>query len=424
MKFLKSNNVSNKLVRTPILLLGFITLGLFSCSDDDNDVTMATDEQEAESGFIFAYRFQTDQGRVWYMSAHPEIPSEPDVENSVELGFNAQIYSYRENVFTWNGDASAMTKWEVDRTTFEIRPVAVLSFAQTGISGGYLGPPVFISETRAYYTLLLEGAIVEWNPSTMEIIEAHQVEPNPLGPLVPVQFTSEWWKYIRNDKLIMPIAYNELAECCDFDNPNGAMVAVFDLNTKTIEYIQDDRLLVSEDNFILDENDDMYVVPGWSFFVREYFDVDTTNLPNQFSMLKFNDDGTFDPNFEINFEEIFPSERIQVSHIFGNSVVVNYYDTSYTLPPNWDDRFSLFDQEVKWATVDLTTKEVQPFNAFDNYNFVIEWTEIDGVSYFLAGGDETIDFIRQDGPNNFQVAVTGVNGAQPRHLARLWGPGE
>lgn len=419
MKFLKSNNVSDKSVWTSILLLGFVTIviGLFSCSDDNEDVI--TDGTESESGFLYSYRFETDQGRLWYMSAHPEIPAEPDVENSVELGFNADIYSYGEHVYTWNGDASTITKWKVDKATFEITPVGLLSFARTGLSG-FAPFPLFISETRAFTTWLNEGIVIEWNPSAMEIIENYNVEPNPVVNLVPTGFTDDLSKYLRNNKLFMPIRYNELSECCDFDDTDGAIVGVLDLNTKTIEYVRDNRLLATDGFFAVDENDNLYAKPRFTYWVKEYFDVDTTTLPNQFTLLKFNDDGTFDPNFELNLEELIPSENIEVSFVFENKVVITYTDTTYTLPPNWDDRLTLFDQDIFGASIDLTTREVRPFTAFDNYLFIIPWTVIDGTQYFLAFKDSEALIVRQDALEEY-TEVSRISNGSFRTIARLWG---
>ncbi|MEM0940802.1 MAG: hypothetical protein AAGI25_13565 [Bacteroidota bacterium] len=224
MKFSKPKNKKQALLY--MLFIGAISFGILSCGGDDNN-DLNLEGEEAESAWIYAYRTSTPQGRVYYMSAHEEIPSESNVSEAIELGLNSRIYSFGENPYTWNGNAATITKWDIDKTTLELSPRGILSFASTGISGN-AGPPVFLSETQAFSAFLKEGVIVEWNPTDMEVTQTFEVAPIP-ELSVELTFYSEWEKYLlANGKILMPVHFRIPVVCCDWYDTPGAMVAVFD----------------------------------------------------------------------------------------------------------------------------------------------------------------------------------------------------
>ena len=178
-----------------ILSIVFFLVGTTSCKEDDG-VEM-DEKQEAMSAWILGYRTETPQGNVYYLEAHEDVPSKTNSANAVELGLNSRIYSYGEHAYTWNGDAATITKWEVEKTTLELSPAGIISFASVGVSGN-IAEPAFISETSAYTTRLSEGIVVEWNPSTMEIIQVYDVDPFPeLGGNSDLLF--EFSKKIRKE---------------------------------------------------------------------------------------------------------------------------------------------------------------------------------------------------------------------------------
>ncbi|MEM6737789.1 MAG: hypothetical protein AAF620_17145 [Bacteroidota bacterium] len=412
------NRINKRQLWATMLLIVAISIGIFSCSEDDNTDTNI-DEVEAESGFLYSYRLETPQGRVYYMSANPEIPSEANPSESFELGFNSRIYSYGEHPYTWNGDATTMTKWEVDKSTFEFSTIGIVSFAATGIDGNDVGPPLFVSETQAFFTFLREGVIVEWNPSTMEITETYNVEPNPIASFAAEGTIKEWTKYLHDNKLLMPIRFWD-DQCCEHEHEGGAMVAVFDLTTKTLEYIQDDRLLGTEDLFVVDENDNIYVVPNSANGFLEYFNVDAFTIPSPWTVLRFNQNGTFDQDFKLNLEEIIPSKLMQVSFVYDNKLVLTYRDLSYTFPSNFDDRWDIYSAEAFSVSIDLTTKEVQPFASFNSYQWSVFWFKMDDINHFMAEDDSGNQYIlRQDSFNDF-TEVTRMSGGSFRTIARLW----
>jgi len=397
-----------------LLLIAMAMLSITSCNKDDDDINPGGGEA-AKSAWLIGYRINTPQGSVKYMEVHEDIPTENNIAEAVELGFNARVYSYGGHPYTWNGDVATITKWDVDKTTLDLTPSAILSFASTAISGN-VGPPIFLSETQAFTSRLSEGVIIEWNPSTMEISKVHNVDPLP--DLGGGDFSmNEWAKYSgSNGKIIMPVTVKAPNNCCEssyLPQPAGAMVAVFDPASSTIQYNRDDRLYANWDRLLQDPvTGGFHLPPGWAnSFIDPYFD--TTGLPNRWSVLKINQDGSFDPDFNFDLTEVIGISQYQTGvFVFDNQFVMTYIDTAdYEHPSSWGNRWDVFSEgpssKTKQIVIDMDTKEVSPFTAFSEYDGVFLENTIDDVSYFNAGksaGGQ--DLLRQNGVNDYIVTMT------------------
>ncbi|MEM1408801.1 MAG: hypothetical protein AAGG59_18600, partial [Bacteroidota bacterium] len=227
MEFLKLiKRINEKQAWKTLLLIATISFGAVSCGDDDDSDDEVVIAEEAEAGWLIGYRTSTPQGLIWYMEVNEELPAETDQSNAVEIGLNGDIFTFNGGVWTWNGDAATITKWEVDRSTLEFSVTGLLSLASSGISGN--APNVFFSDTQAFVSFLAEGLVVEWNPSTMEIIKVHEVDPLPdLG--ASFGFYTEQVIYATSDgKIMMPIVFSTPNSTSEFPNPAGAMMAIFD----------------------------------------------------------------------------------------------------------------------------------------------------------------------------------------------------
>lgn len=412
-----------------MLLMGIISTGIVSCSDDnDSDVTPDPGEgQEVESAWLYVTGVNTPQGFVRYMEIHEEIPARSNVAEAVELGLNSRAFFFGEHPYTWNGNAAVMTKWKVDRNTLELTVDGVLSFASAGITGD-VGEPAFLSETQSYFANLKEGVVLEWNPNTMEITETFNVTPLP-DPGGEVFFFGNVGKYVVNGKIFMPFEYTGPATCCNYFAPNGggAVVAVFDPATGTVEYVQDKRALAANNVFTLDDQGNRYVGPLFeNFLVEPYFNVDMSTLPSTTNLIKFNDDGTFDPNFEFDFAEVIPNAKLlsPSALIFDNQILVFYLDSSFIFNPDYEDRYSIPFTSYKTGLVDLNTKELKPSetNQFGPLS-PNTWAIVDGTVYFLTFGEEVngeapMLLLTRNSANNY-TKVSEHFGGSIRLVAKL-----
>ncbi|MEM8506996.1 MAG: hypothetical protein AAF717_04165 [Bacteroidota bacterium] len=418
---------------------------LYSCSDDDNGttpeeppVTMEDDDpvsmdddtppvEELESGWLIGYRTRTPQGLIWYMEVNEELPAETDQASAVELGFNSQIFTTDDGIWTWNGDASTITSWEVDRTNLEFSVNGLLSIAATGISGRRVAN-IFFSETRAFITQLAEGTVVEWNPSTMEIITIHNVDPLPdLG--ATFAFYTEQVIYPTSDgKIMIPIVFAP-GNCCDtseLPNPPGAMMAIFDPESGTVVYNRDERTIANHSTLMPDPTDgSFYMVPNFAnSFWDPYFDL--TGQPVPYGVLRINPDGSFDPDFFVDLTDFVDITFLRSQFfVFDKKFVLSYLDAAdYEHPPSFDDRFAAFGLTAELIVVDLVTGEVTDFEGFNGSGFdaAIFLDTVEGVNYFSGfnAATEQGGLLIQNGTEAL-TTVTVHNGNNDfQAIARLW----
>ncbi|MEM9721244.1 MAG: hypothetical protein AAGA10_18420 [Bacteroidota bacterium] len=423
------NLINKKRAWASMLLIGLISFGIFSCSDDDS-TEVNPDGEEAETGWLTGYFTATPQGRLYYMEANENIPDETNISNAVELGFGARILSFGEHPYTWNDDAGTLTKWTVDRTTLEFSVEGIVSFASKGISGNIGLTIVIASETEGYVQDIFEGQIVEFNPSLMEITQVINFDLPPINdPTNGFYFMNDPVFIPETQKILYGISYFPTG-CCEYDGPNGLIVGVFDIGSKTMEYKQDDRL-VSAEALIPDGSGDVYAVPGGAVpLIGQYMNFDTSVISTEPNILRIDENGNFDPSFSFNLQSVLPTQFARPIEIAsGNLVPFSYPDsTIWQWAENWNDRFSgvPFNDFIP-VTVDIVSGEVTPFTAFDQYQYASFNHTTNGVDFTVAGTfaqpDENIEEVswvlrREDGFNYTQL-TRHVGGSMQR-MAQLW----
>ena len=145
---MNKNNIEKSTFSSRLTLLTItLTFTFFACNDDDHP---EQNLEEVETATLLSLRTEGADGRIYYMAVYEEIPNEPDLSTMVELGPGFRVYAFGENPYTWDGNASNLTKWNVDRTNLNVSEAEVMSLAGLGISGD-LGPPAFFSDEQAYF---------------------------------------------------------------------------------------------------------------------------------------------------------------------------------------------------------------------------------------------------------------------------------
>lgn len=420
------NNCLNKvtmnkqmLKKTRSWMLALLVLSMAACNDD-NDGDINLDDQEVESAVLLSLRTQSPSGVVYYMNVFEDFPEEVQVNNLIELGEDIRVHSFGEHPYVWNGDASTMTKWNVDKTDLSLSQASVMSLAGVGISGDF-GPPVFSSETQAYFFALTEGKVVEFNPTEMTITNTHEVTPITFSGLANGAWYDVWDKYVSGDKVIMSIGFYPGS---NWDIPSGATTAVFDITTNSVTYNTDERLLAGYETMVVDESGTIYQYPSYEAGAAKHYG-NHTDAPSTFTMLKVNADGTYDPSFMYDFSTVLNSININtVQFIFDNQAVVHHTtETSWPDDPEgrWD--FSNLDQS-KFVIVDMNDNTVSDFTALDKYRSTGYNNIIDGSIHINArvvddNGNITGYLLRQNAIDNYTEVAKFVGGPI-RYSARLW----
>ena len=414
-----------KMIRI-LSFFGFmITLGVFfsACSDDngstDPDPNPDSVEPEATSAWLYDYYLSTPEGRIHYMDAVEELPSNVDVDGSVELGLNARTYAIGENVYTLSPSAGTLTRWDVDRTTLEISPSGLISYASTGAGNGSADRAVFYSETQAYLPNFTEGVIVEIDPTEMRITKVHNIPPVLDAPIDGV-FVSQSEGDVIHDKVICTLEVS-MNQCCEYNvPPGGAIVAVLDPASSAFQYNKDQRSLASDRIVLYDENGTGYVQPSRNNGFMGQYHNGVPSGPGLFTLLKLDENGNFDSDFNVDLSEGSSINWYgRAATIFDNKVILTY--ANFEWPDSWDERWSFYGDETAFNTIslDLETKEVRPFTIFDDFIEVLYINTIDGTNYFTGFGADSSKILRQNGFEDYTEVLINAGGGILT-LEKLW----
>lgn len=406
-------------------LIGAISVGTMSCGDDDEPATMIDPPvEEAEAGWFMGYRTRVPQGRIWYMEVNESLPSETNQANAVEIGLNADIFTFGGGVWTWNGDAATITKWAVDRTTLEFSVTGLLSLASSGITGN--APNIFFSESRAFVSFLADGLVVEWNPEAMEIITIHEVDPLPDLEASFGFYTEQTLYRTSDDKVMMPIVFSTPNTVAEFPNPPGAMLAIFDPATGTVEYVRDSRTIANHSTLMEDPVDgSFYMVPNFSnSYWEPYFDL--TNQPAPYGILRITPEGTIDPDFFVDITEFVDIAFLRSQFfVYDQKFVFSYLDEAdYQHPESYADRFASFGRTADLIILDMVTGEVMDFAGFNGSGFDAAFflDTVDGVNYFSGFNAATAQggLLIQNGTDALTTVTTHDGNNDFQAIAKLW----
>ena len=203
----------------------------------------------------------------------------------------------------------------------------------------------------------------------MTITEVIQVEPMDQFQYGELIFTGEI--HVVGDNLIIPIRQYPPEICCDIDASNiGALVAVFDTNSKTVQYNVDNRLTSTPNYVRIDRDGTIYAVPiRENGFTNHYYNL-PADAPSPHLVLKLNQDGTFDTDYSFDLDAALNNniEFIEsVVAVLDNKLILQYYDSRDVdlddVP--FSERYDSRSVGTRSVVVDLSTGEVNDFEAFE-----------------------------------------------------------
>ncbi|MEM6738292.1 MAG: hypothetical protein AAF620_19710 [Bacteroidota bacterium] len=427
MKTFNSKNLSKtsrKWAWMTMLLIGVTSVGITSCSEDDNSEITTVDEVEAESAFLQVYQNSTPGGRITYIRVTETIPEIADITQSIELGTEITIKTFGGQIFAVNPDASTITKWVVDKSSLELSVASVLSFASSGISS--TRSLTFASETQAFLFDVVEGVLLELNPESMEITKTHDIGSALPGGSDGMRIGVNEGFLLNSGKVVWSVSYVADNGCCINPIPeNVPSVGVFDPTTDQFTYKYDDRLY-GGGSASVNDNGTVYISPN-AYIAMNYHYFNILGEPRYYT-LRLDDNGDFDTSFEFELTEVIDIDYggyLVAKN--GDEILVDYYDIDEWAEA-WDDRWNWWGNSLydKASVINLETKEVAPFTGFDNYsnggNFI---NNIDGVNYF--GGYNWIDnvgwesdLLKQESFESFTVVTKGSAGVSIGDFVKLW----
>ena len=429
----------NTLARLSLATLAMTAVALSPGCGDDGDVTEQPSPNggggnggggttNPETAWLVGFRTEGPEGRTNYMTVEETIPSEPDFDTVVELGMGqVQIRDFNGVPYTYNEEQAELTRWNVDRHDLSLSPGPTLSLTGVGVTGN-IGLPVFFSDTQAFFFPLRAGAIIEFNPTAMEIVQVIDVEPlvyegvlNGMPASPDGVFYTVFNAYVSGERVLLPIIAGDRE---NWTLQGEAEIAVFTPATGELVYHEDDRLAGSRHTLHVDPEGRFYqATHPYLSAALEYGEHVVTSLGSLGGLLRVQPDGTYDPDFLVDLMGVLDAKTINSVPFFlpDGRALVSYLPSTVEWPADPQD---MFNTPPSTAAVDLETGAWEAFDAFDGFMFFGLEGIFDGTNYLFAAeraSDGSIDglLLRQDGPTE-ATRLFSVTGGEFRHLGGLW----
>ncbi|MEM8896285.1 MAG: hypothetical protein AAGC88_17025 [Bacteroidota bacterium] len=426
MKLLNSKikvRTSTKWVITSIFLLGALSAGIFSCSDDDG-TELGADGVEAQSAYFQLYYNETPGGRITYVNVSESIPEQTDLSKSIELGGGIYATSFGEHIYAINGNASTITKWQVDKSTLEPSVADIFSIASTGAAAPLqfgeftTRTTVIASETQAFVANLFDGIILEWNPSTMEIVKVHNVDPvNVAGEGYYIDIFRG--KVLEGGKVAWAIDHYPPETCCQLNfEENLPVLAVLDPATGEFSYKSDSRMPYG--GMLATYVDGVYMSSSrYVGMIDTYFNMDRDS---SHYLLKVNSNGDFDPSFELNMSDLADiGWGGNVFAVEGNQVLVDYFEFD-TWATAFDDRWNFWGAvPARIKLINSQTNAIEDFAGFENYpGGAWPWSVVDGKQTYTGYKENGGDLLQQNSFDDIVTLTVATDGVAIEGFERLW----
>ena len=249
--------------RLPVLLAALLglQLGLVACDDEATGPGEDVDARP-DGAVLIAERFFTPDGRVMFMGAFEEVPSQPiETSQLTELGTAGKAFGCAGNAFFFDQEAGSIRKFVVE-DDLSLTEAESFQLTQEGIEG-FTGAHVCVDATRAY-TFAGDGSrVVEWNPEDMVIVDAFDLPAPDLASGLNPQFFEP---FLSGDLVYFPVdAVNwETLEVAD-----KAIVATFDLTDESLTFTYREGCAPGIAGYLADDGT-FYREQSWAGFFARY----------------------------------------------------------------------------------------------------------------------------------------------------------
>jgi len=243
-----------------LLLIAMAMLTITSCNNDDDDINPTNANNEGPLyGFLAAV--QDPDGRANFLHTTTELG--PDVKfdpsESLELPGFSRFWAKEKTggFFIGDGEELAISKWRITEDG-EFEKGQTVSFQGEGTTWIFQRL-AFASKTKAYYIDMTQTQLIVFNPEEMVIDKVIPLPPEmapEVNGLSTTTISGEF--HIVNDHLFIPVGWT------DFDTQvkQSTGVAVVNINTDEVAYIEDNRAPVAF-NVVRLDNDDLYFGTSW-----------------------------------------------------------------------------------------------------------------------------------------------------------------
>lgn len=240
-------------MKKPIFyLLALGALSFLSCSDDDS----TPNTEEGKATIILATDMSASTSNSYIVPIKDLSVGTVSLKNAKEVYAGAYLERYKESIFYIPGISDATIKKYTRSEDGRLNEEGSLTLSSNSQSG--VCNLLFLSDTKAYATLMVESKIVIFNPSTMQktgeinLIKPEwnvngSTTPTPMGMIYRDGYVYVGCPYFTS----MPVS------------SNGAHIIIIDANNDApVKMISDERGSTASgfnQGLFLDEKGDIYV---------------------------------------------------------------------------------------------------------------------------------------------------------------------
>ena len=383
------NIIAIKMKKVNVLFSLIFVLSLLAfngCSEDDPTTEPENPESpDPVNGIAVTAYVSSGESFPSYLGVFEELPTgQLPFSQMVEFGGFVETDVFEENIYVYNWDASTFSKYEV-ADDLSLNQVGSFSFVDRGITP-YFSPAVIYSSKKAFVFDVTNGKLLEWNPETMTITSESNFDILP-------GYVNNFYNYhaVYGDRIIFPIHDAPFDD--GFINPQRA-VALFDVNSGSMQYIKDERVHSSYQFVMNDDGMAYFTSTRDDIFLRDFGVEENKQIDNYGTLIRFDvNTGQFDPDFEIALSDVLDGE---VSHIYplnNNELIIGVTQLPYDPETNADNFFFL--QRTKLVKFNINTLEVTEYTEigehvadYSNANY----TRVDGDLIYQASSFSELDF--------------------------------
>lgn len=373
-----------------------LLLSFSSCNDDNGSGTPGPGSTSAIG--ITAY-VSSGESFPTYIGAFSEMPTgELPFSEMIEFSGFVETDVFSGFFYVYNWGAATFSRYTVEED-LTLTQDGSFSFVNRGLASFI--PVAIYSNERAFIFDVVNGKLLEWSPETMTITSEKELAQ------FPKPSTQVWYNYhgIFGDKIILPGHNPPLSNDGVVDSERT--VGIFDVNTGTMEYFTDTRVHSAYQFFLNDDGMAYFSSTRDDYFQRYFGPSVNKEIDNWGTLIRFDmNTGQWDPNFELDLEEIIGGEVSHTYPLNNNEILVGV--TQLPFDSNINAANFFFLQETKLVKLNLNTLEVSEYNEigvtvadYSNANY----TRLDGDLIYQASKFSELDF------NGLTTNIWRVNGS-------------
>jgi hypothetical protein len=259
---IETENVSMRLKSLVLFAMVYAAFGVVGCGEESSEGIAVPPGPV----YLTLAQIDTTDGSAGFLAPTSDIPTGAlDLRRSLEIPGYANVAVHDGKLFVANGETFVITRYEIVDDHLVASP-EVLSLQGTGID--FIYELMILDAERAFVVNEAQYEIIEWNPTTMKIVDTYDIS---------AMMRDGWGdehrgSFLRKSDGKIFFLWTYTNDRIDFIN--NFILGVLDTTTGSLEVLEDEACPTSAGfGGFFDEKGDLYLLAD-SFGGFTYFDVD------------------------------------------------------------------------------------------------------------------------------------------------------